>query len=138
MDIVKSTQLRKSFDKLKVEFNTGLKTRIPFEFNYSGDLPIHSIELGCGCTHGELIDGAKIKGYLQIYDKDYYKPSPVDPTNPDSPLNPIVKVEKTITVFFDDGQPWFVINDKKHRNANPEKLKIVLRISGYVDTTKYA
>jgi hypothetical protein len=132
--------------------------KVEFSFKYNGKVPIQCVQASCGCTDLRVEDGNVIKGTLSLgtntsYSKhqsahvldeedriwvvqgkvavptqDGLKPVPLDRLK----SKPLPIEQKTFTVYFDDGQDFKVVDDKKVVRENENKAKTSLLIKGYI------
>lgn len=123
----KVKQLMESFDTAVFVFHGKPEQEIPYEFTYNGDMPIQCIQLGCGCTSGK-VEGNKIKGVLKLDPKSAYLKSVVGTSNQ-------VMTSKSVTVYFNDGQDFFSIDDDMVRRPNTDKISVGLTIQGVIDVS---
>lgn len=113
-------ELQAEFDILN--FNFGVKSPddvVDFEFVYTGDSEIFGVQKGCGCTDA-FVEGNKIKGQLNLATAQQYKDGLND-------------VSKSLSVYFDDGQPFYVQNDGKRLEFNRDKIRVALNVRGTVE-----
>ena len=120
----KITNLIKEFNPPRFNFIGKPEEGVSFEFKYSGDTPILALEPGCtACTSLEC-DGETIKGILTLDSKEKYTAALGVQAAP---------INKSIQVWFDDGEDWYTIGDNFQRHPNPKKISIPLFLSGQVD-----
>lgn len=121
----KIVELLEQFNPARYNFIGKPGDEVHFTFTYNGDLPIQAVEPGCsGCTTLKCVDN-KIEGVLTLDPKEAYVNLPDDVTS--TPVN------KSIRVWFEDGEDWYVISSEKQRSQNPRKITIPLYLSGQVD-----
>ncbi len=117
-------KLRADFDTPIFQFTGKPDESIPFTFKYTGDIPIHSIQPGCGCTEAILDKKTNtITGHLKL---DPLKNYGVQPGQVST------FISKNISVYFVDAQEWFIVNEKGNRVNNPNKVHVALSVQGNV------
>ncbi len=110
---MKIEEIRKGFDKLVANVGeVAPSSSTPFSFDYSGTVPIWGVTAACGCTNVRVEDGSIIGTYNAG-------------TSPGT-------INKSITVFFDDGQDMYTRDERKNATMNPNKLKILLTVIGEI------
>jgi len=92
-----------------------------FEFKGSED-QIEYLEKGCGCSSAFYKDG-KIQGELDIAQANGNQPY----NEGESAINP-----KYIFVYLNDGEPRFIADSLKQKQANPAKTFFKLSLIGKV------
>lgn len=99
--------------------------KVAFEFKYKGDAAdLACVQGTCGCTN-VWIEGDTVKGVLTLGDKSQYVGK--------AGSNGIAAEHKNVKIYLEDGKPYVVIDDKKLKNDNPEKVILTLNISGTVN-----
>lgn len=121
----KGLEIRNAFESVIFKFKGKPGDEIPFEFTYNGELDIQSIQPGCGCTEAR-VENNKIVGHLKLDPLETYNPNENETSR---------SVQKSITVYFHDGQEWYTADQNKVRKANSNKLSAVVTIAGVVDFT---
>lgn len=108
-------EIRNGFEDLVVNIGTvAPNSSTPFKFNYTGSIPIWGVQAACGCTSTKVDEeGRSITGFYNA-------------------ASNATSVNKSITVFFDDGQEMYIRDAHKNASVNPNKLKILLSIVGEV------
>ena len=100
---------------------------VDFGFKLRGDAPlgIQSVKPGCGgCTFPVLHDNGDITGTLNVASaagRNYQTNQPHRG-----------RFTKSITVYLDDGEPYYVTDKNRVLNVNRNKKFVELRISGTV------
>lgn len=119
-------KIRPQFSKLVEVFNTTPGSKVDFNFKYTPtDYPIQGVVAFCGCTDATLSeDKTTISGKMDIASADSFAK-----TNPNQEA---ANVSKNMRIFFDDGQPFKVIDEKGIIKDNSNKLSVDLSISGNV------
>lgn len=147
-----------AMDTLIFNFGTAKpEDKIPFEFNYSGDIPIAGVKPQCGCTDLK-VDGNKITGILSLSNAVHYNTQPAQyiedaqgvfwtiagkwatPSDPRLQKVPATEIQgkkvpqerKSFTVVFDDGEDSETVDENKVIRANQNKLTLSLSIIGYI------
>lgn len=94
-------------------------TNFKFEIKDGINTPVQYVQIGCGCTSllSKPVNGEVI-GTLNIKNSGFNKETR--------------QIHKTITVFFDDGEPEALANNVGKRVNNPSKMKQVLTLTGNV------
>ena len=120
----KIAELSKQFSPARFNFIGKPEEEINFEFTYNGETPIQAVEPGCTPCTTLTCDGTKITGVLKLDPKEKFTAANGIPAAP---------VNKSISVWFEDGEDWFVIGDNMQKFPNPKKISVPLFLSGQVD-----
>lgn len=148
-----------SFDTTIFNFGTANPDeKVPFEFNYTGEIPIFGVTAACNCTELKVEAGV-IKGLLSLSNANYYNTQAAQyvqdengvfwtvaggwatPSDPRLQRVPAIQVKgkkipqekKTITVVFDDGQPRETVNENGVIVKNADKTELQLTITGFIN-----
>ena len=151
-------EIKKNFNFLQYDWGVRkAEESVDFLFEYGGEETIQCISASCSCTNPR-VDEKSIQGSINIGsppDKEglytngegffnrqlignVWKYRNVE-TNEFHEKDAFtwVKVKsgykiQTITVYFDDGEDFFLIDDKKVRRSNNNKLTVTLTVKGFV------
>ena len=112
------SKIREGFDQLvnnlgKVKNDSTTK----FSFTYTGPVPIFGIEPGCGCTN--------VKQHQGVIEGEYSSGKWNEESLPQ-------QFNKTITVYFNDGNDLYKVSSDGVVSKNSDKLKVVLSITGEI------
>jgi hypothetical protein len=125
----KLLKLQSSFDKLKFITTGKPGEKVPFEFNYKGDVPIDYYVRGCSCTNAkaEFDDPreVKISGVVEVdaLGSGAYERYLAD-TNPNK--KKFVKYVN-LSIYFDPSEDMFMVVNLERVN-NPNKIVFALEI----------
>lgn len=146
------------FDSHIYDFGVAVPNeKVKFKFIYKGEDKLLGVKPSCGCTNLKL-DGNEITGELTLASEVQYKAlkaahmldengnfwsiqgkvavplkSGLKPIPADKLVGePIPQESKTFKVYLDDGEDMEIVDEDGIIKPNPNKLKAVLTIRGFV------
>ena len=128
-----------AFKETTIDIGTILpRDRAFVNFEYIGERSdIQFVRPHCGCTGNDVdlitptkkilqfqFNESDTKGLTQVHIDNYYS-------------NLVYNFTKQITIYFRDGEPLYVTNDKGEKDYNPDKAQVDLYFTGDVDLKNF-